>query len=92
MIQCCRNREHKKRMGRVILHLSRTRGEATATVAAASEREEGDVMVLLLFIWVTSYDTSFIAPDIYNTDSNIITHGGYTVNPLLSFHRTYQNH
>jgi len=54
-------------------------GEATATAAAPSEKEEEDVVELLPFVWFPLDDTFIITPDMYNTDINIITtNGRYT--------------
>ena len=74
-----------------VLHTSHTHGMATATAAAPSKREDKDLVVLLPFVWFPLDDTLFIAPDMYNTDSNIITNSPYTVirEPIhLSQHAT----
>ena len=70
-----------------VLHTYRTHGEATATAAAKKEDEcvVVCVVVLLSFVWFPSDDASFIAPNMYNTDSNIITtNGRYVVIRLPS--------
>ena len=79
---------HKKRRGRIavycraipdyVLYLYCTHGEVITTVAVSSKREEEGVEVLLLFVWVPSDDTLFIASDIQYW-FNIITNGRYTV-------------
>eukprot|EP00751_Fragilariopsis_kerguelensis_P006580 CAMPEP_0170782864 /NCGR_PEP_ID=MMETSP0733-20121128/15157_1 /TAXON_ID=186038 /ORGANISM="Fragilariopsis kerguelensis, Strain L26-C5" /LENGTH=75 /DNA_ID=CAMNT_0011127393 /DNA_START=51 /DNA_END=275 /DNA_ORIENTATION=- len=51
----------------------------TATAAVPSEREDKDLVVLLPFVWFPLDDTLFIAPDMNNTDNNIITNSRYTV-------------